>query len=50
MERNLFSSIIKYYNKRDDGNKVNDKYGDAVNIKIINYKADGNGKKKYVYL
>ena len=50
MECNLFSSVIKYCSKRNDGNKVNDKYGNIVDVKIIDYKADGNGKKKYVYL
>ena len=50
MERNLFSSATNYYSKQDNGNKVNNKYGNAVNIKIINYKANGNSKKKYVYL
>ena len=50
MERNLFSNITKYCSKRDDGNKVNYKYGDAINVKIINHKADRNSKKKYIYL
>ncbi len=48
--RNLFSSVTNYYSKRDNSNKVNNKYGDTINIKVINYKANGNGKKKYIYL
>ena len=50
MERNLFKNIIKYYNKRNNGNKVNNKYGNTVNVKIINYKVNRNGKKSiFIY-
>ena len=50
MERNFFSSITKYYSKRDNSNKVNNKYNNTINIKIIDYKANRNGKKKYINL
>jgi hypothetical protein len=50
VERNLFNNVIKHYSKRNNGNKVNNKYDNAVDIKIVDYKADRNGKKKYIYL
>jgi len=46
----LIKEVTNYYSKRDNSNKVNNKYSDTINVKVINYKANGNGKKKYIYL
>ncbi len=45
-DRNLFGGITKHCGKRNYSDKVNDKYRDAVDVKILDHEGDGNGKKE----